>query len=453
MHANSTNSYEFLFVDICSIGIKKLDSHCFMLPIKGVSLGISSTFWFIMGLTRWFTEVWARRFSKKKSEKSRYKASEIAAILPAHNEELAIRTCISALKLSLTPSQIHVVSDGSTDNTFREAKKEKVHVSQTPGLGKAKAIIYAINRYRLYSRYKFIFIVDSDTRIDRHFIKRALPMFNDPEVGVAYGTAKITWPNHIIPQRKFYYVAYRERLNRMLQYFFAYGQTWKYTNMTYVIPGFCTLWRTHILKKVNIDTPGLLIEDFNTAFQVHRNHICKIAYNPNCIGWDQHPETLSDYWKQVRRWNIGFFQTVRIHGVWPSWYWLALGVFSAEVFLNSFFMLCLPLFLPFLVIDAFHITHPLALSYAALYRQFGLFQHVRLIDVFVALFVIDYGMTVVIGLSHKKPQFILYGLFFFIMHYVTSLILFSALIPGFFSKSIGRWTSPKRSLEQMSVKV
>lgn len=421
-------------------------------PFFGLPVGISSTFWFFVGFLRFITE----QFGKLKGGKptvTKYRQSQVAAIIPAHNEELAIRKCVKALKLSLQPQQIHVVSDGSTDTTYEEARKEKVHVTKTAGVGKAKAIIHTITRYRLFERFKFVFIVDADTRIDKNFLYLALPLFNDRQVGVAYGSARITWPPHFIPRLKFYYVAYRERLNRMLQYFFAYGQTWKYTNTTYVIPGFCTLWRTNILKKVNIDTPGLLIEDFNTAFQVHRKKICKIAYNPNCIGWDQHPETLGDYWRQVRRWNIGFFQTVRLNGIWPSWYWLTLGLFTYEVFMNSIFVLFLPLLIPFLIFRLYPVSLPVAQGFTNLYSSLGPFQNVRLIDIFMTLFVIDYGLTCVIGLTHKKPQFIFYGLFFFIMHFVTSLILISSLIPGFFTKSAGRWTSPKRSLEQMSVKV
>ena len=68
---------------------------------------------------------------------------------------------------------------------------------------------------------------------------------------------------------------------------------------------------------------------------MHKKKLGKIAYKPSIIGWDQHPDSLADYWKQVRRWNIGFFQTIRANGVWPSFFWVALGVFSLEVVLNS----------------------------------------------------------------------------------------------------------------------
>lgn len=419
----------------------------------GLPLGISSTFWFLVGLIRYCTEM-IHRFRNPKRVRNTYRRTQIAAIIPAHNEEIVIRKCIQALKRSLNPSQIHVVSDGSGDKTYRRARMEGCHVSYlNPGLGKAKAIMYVLRRYHILETYEFVFIIDADTRIDRYFVRRALPLFNDPAVGVVYGSARITWPPHIVPKLKFYFVAYRERLNRMLHFFFAYGQTWKYTNTTYVIPGFATIFRSNIFGALGYDTPGLLIEDFNTAFKFHKLHLGKIAYNPECIGWDQHPETLRDYWKQVRRWNIGFFQTVRLNGVWPSWFWASLGLFTIEIFLNSLYILCLPVLLVFLIFQQFPVSYPWTSAFVTAYQAFGPFRNVRLFDIFLSIYIIDYGITVALGLMYKKPQFILYGPFFIFMHYVTSLILVTSVIPGFFTRSVGRWVSPERSTEQLSVNV
>ena len=71
----------------------------------------------------------------------------------------------------------------------------------------------------------------------------------------------------------------------------------------------------------------------------------------------------------------------------------------------------------------------------------------KVLGVVIGVFLIDYAFTVIIGFLNKKPQFVIYGLFFFFMHYVTSLILISSIIPGFFSTSKGRWTSPGRRVE------
>ncbi|MDO8658245.1 MAG: glycosyltransferase [Candidatus Levybacteria bacterium] len=415
-----------------------------MKPISpfGLPLGISFTVWTIAGILRYLSERISG--SKKQIQKPGFSPSDIAAVIPAHNEELIIRRCIQALRKVLNKNQIYVVSDGSTDKTYRRARLEKCHVSNLlPGRGKAKGLKYLFTRYKLFERYKFIFIVDADTNMDPTCLIHALPLFNDKNVGVVFASSQIKWKQHIIPKLSYYFISYRDRLNRLLQYCFVYGQTWKYTNVIYVIPGFATIYRSEILEKLEIDTPGLLIEDFNLAFQFHKKKLGKIGYNPAMIGWDQYPTNLSDYWKQVRRWNIGFFQTVKKNGLWLSFFWLTLGVFSIEIVLNSIFLIFLPLYFLSLFSSVLSFPPITMLSYA--FSSFSIYKNVTPTDILIGIFLIDYTITVVIGLVNKKPQFIFYGLFFFFMHYITSLILISSLIPGFFGKSRGLWTSPKRS--------
>lgn len=413
----------------------------------GLPLGITMSFWFIVGIFRLIYEEFVHHGKYRFKKNKLLKKSDIAVILPAHNEELVIQSSIKALKKSIRRKNIYVVSDGSKDETYKLARKERVHVSNLRvGRGKAKAMKYLLEKYKLFVKYKLIFIVDADTRIDAKFADIALSIFNDPDVAVVFGSARIPWPKHILPLKGFYFIAYRERLNRMLQYFLIYGQTWKYTNVNYVIPGFATIYRSEVLRQLEIDTPGLLIEDFNLAFQLHKKKLGKIGYHPTMIGIDQHPDNLVDYWKQVKRWNIGFFQTVKANGVWPSFFWVSLALFTIEVFLNSIFILVLPFLLLYLLIP-FLPDIPLLKQFETIYHTSGPFKQVRLVDILVTLLIFDYGMTVVIGLVHKKPQFLFYGLFFIFMHIVTALILLSSLYPGFFGKSSGRWVSPTRRVE------
>ncbi len=378
------------------------------------------------------------------------KREDIAVILPAHNEELVIRSSIQALKQMLPPKQIYVVSDGSSDETYQRAQVEGVSVSRlTPGRGKARAMVYLLDQYNLFDKYKLIFILDADTRPDKTLIDKALPFFNDPAIGVVFASSKIVWRQHWTPNLKYYFISYRERLNRLLRYLLIYGQTWKYTSVNYVIPGFCTIYRSDILRQLQIDTPGILIEDFNLAFQFHKKKLAKLGYHPSLIAWDQYPDNLKDYVGQVRRWNIGFFQTIRANGVWPSFFWLALGVFSIEVILNSLFVIFLPLILFYLILLAIPGTSLMELAFTRFYASLGPFHHITFRSIFISTFLLDYLATVVIGLLGKKPQMLFYGLFFFFMHFVVSLVLISSIIPGFFSKSAGKWTPPTRSAEQL----
>lgn len=411
----------------------------------GIPIGISTTFWFLMGLLRTISE--SLKFPEPIPTVPIYSAKDIAAIVPAHNEELVIRKCIKALKQSLKPKQIHVISDGSTDNTYMLAKKEGCKVIGTaPGLGKARALVHLIESYDLYNKYKFIMIVDADTKIDKHYIGRALPYFNDPRISAVFPTARIKWPSHIIPKFSLYIVAYRERLDRALQFFMGYGQTWKYTNANFVTPGFATIYRSDILKQLRIDRPGILIEDFNLAFELHRKKLGAATFHPTFIGWDQHPDNLKDYWNQVKRWNIGFFQTYRTHGFWPSFFWFSTTLFSIEVFITATLTLLMPfiIFFKLVPLPVPIETIPVLSTFSQVFTFLIPLSDFTLFEIFLTIFWVDYMITIIIGLMGRKPQFIFYGLFFFFMHYVTALILFSAIIPGFFKTSDGRWKSPKR---------
>lgn len=409
----------------------------------GLPIGISTTFWFFMGLLRSIFE--ALQFPAPIPTKAINSKKDIAIIVPAHNEELVIKDCIRALKQTFDAKQIHIISDGSTDHTYMIAKKEQCKVIGTaPGLGKARALLHLIETYNLYDKYKFIMIVDADTKIDKNYIKRALPYFNDPDLAVVFPTARIKWPPHIIPKLPLYFVAYRERLDRALQFFMGYGQTWKYTNANFVTPGFATIYRSDVLRKLRIDRPGILVEDFNLAFELHRYKLGKATFHPTFIGWDQHPDNLKDYWHQVKRWNIGYLQTYKSHGFWPSFFWFSTTLFSVEVFITAIVTLFLPFILFFKLVPIPLESFPALQTFAQVFTAIIPLSTFTLFEIFLTVFWIDYMITIIIGLMGRKPQFVFYGLFFFIMHFITALIFMTAIIPGFFKSSDGKWISPKR---------
>ena len=78
------------------------------------------------------------------------------------------------------------------------------------------------------------------------------------------------------------------------------------------------------------------------TFEVQRKGLGRVAYSPRARCSSEDPFTLNDYRKQVQRWYLGFWQTVRRHGFWPSRFWLSLGGLLAELMLISLFALALP---------------------------------------------------------------------------------------------------------------
>ena len=186
----------------------------------GLPVGVTAIFWLFVGIARLISEIITERKVKHIFKKPKLHKKDIAVVLPAHNEELVITSCIQSLKLSLSEKQIYLISDGSVDKTEKLARDEGVNVARLfPGQGKGKAMVYLINKFKLFERYKLIFIVDADTKIDKNFVRFALPFFNDPKISVVFGEPRIHWPKHILPKRGLYYVAYRERLNQIITEF------------------------------------------------------------------------------------------------------------------------------------------------------------------------------------------------------------------------------------------
>ena len=97
-------------------------------------------------------------------------------------------------------------------------------------------------------------------------------------------------------------------------------------NVTFVAPGFARAYRASVLEKIEISSSGLVIEDINMTFQVHKAALGKVVYSPYVKCSTEDPASLSDYSRQVRRWNLGLWQTIKRQGIWPSKFWLALGL-------------------------------------------------------------------------------------------------------------------------------
>ena len=221
-----------------------------------------------------------------------------------------------------------------------------------------------------------------------------------------------------------------------------FGQTWHLTNVLPVIPGFASIYRTSVLKNLKIYVPGLAIEDFNLAFQLRKKKLGIIAHHPSAFATAQDPGNLRDYAKQVRRWNLGFFQTVRLYGIWPSFFWLSLGIFTLEVFSAAIFFIALPVLIFFLILPFFgQIVIPSYLPISAAISNY----YITFWDIVFAVFAIDYLFTLFVAIKDKKPILLFYGLGFIFLRILDGLILLTTTPQAFFTKSRGTWVSPKRN--------
>lgn len=402
-------------------------------PLLAASLGLSITFWCAVGLCRL---VWEGLFASRKHG-ARLSVADVAVVIPAHNEEVALPKCLAALTVIVPASQIYVASDGSKDRTVEIAREAGCNVFDIqPNGGKAKALAGVIEEFELCDRYKAVLIQDADSEIDPHYLDNALPLFDDPRNVVVAGHVLSRWRNQFWPSLDMVYAAYRTRLYCLLQAAFQYGQTWRGMNAAYIAPGFASMYRTSVLKHIDITAPGLVIEDFNMTFEVQHKRLGRVVYTPRARCSSEDPLTLKDYRKQVQRWYLGFWQTVRRHGIWPSFFWLSLGVLLVELLTVSAFALTLPVML--VLYFAADIPVP---AFSLFAMKVEIMSPVPLVILFL---VIDYALTIAVSLIARRPSMLVYGLLFPFIRLLDAALFWRALVNSFVAKSDGRWVSPQR---------
>jgi cellulose synthase/poly-beta-1,6-N-acetylglucosamine synthase-like glycosyltransferase len=409
----------------------------------GLPIGLSVIFWSLVGLIRVVDEKVATRHLKKPETYPKKKADNVAALVPAHNESVAILKTIKALKRNLPPKQIYVVSDNSIDNTAKIVRSQRCNVLELKKPhGKSRALVAGMKKFNLLKKYEFLIIVDADTMLSPTYVKKAIRQFSEEKEMVALAAYALPyWRNYKRITKRDFISAYRTRLYRVLQWIIMYGQTWKHANVNPVIPGFAAMYRTSTLKKLKFSIPGIWIEDFSMAFQIHKQKLGKIGHYPEVYAVYQDPQTVTDYFRQVRRWNVGFYQTVKFFGIWPSFFWLSLAIFTFEILAFSLLTLFLPI-LAFVLTTQFYapIINPSIVSVS----QFVSEYYLELWELFLVFFILDYLLTVFVAFKDKKYMLLFYGLFFIFFQYLNTIILWASLPKGLFSSSGGTWTPVKR---------
>lgn len=368
----------------------------------------------------------------------------LAVVIPAHNEEPVIDAAITSALRLFDRWDIFVVSDSSRDATADIAAETGVNVLELlTNRGKAGAIEAVIDEFGLTEHYDGVVILDADTELDSGYVEGARRQLGDPGVAAVAGFVVAEWKpkQRTVVGRMI--SAYRDRLYWLLQYLMRFGQTWRHTSVTFIVPGFASVYRTRALKGIDINPKGLVIEDFNMTFEVHHKRLGRISMHPDTKAYCQDPFTLGDYVKQVRRWTLGFWQTVRRHGMWPSLFWFALFFYILEVVVVSLLLLVTALLALFVLVPP--LTGGAVLDIDAYAGAYGAVTAVLpLTTILIGLFVPDYILTCVLATVRRRPSYLVYGLFFLPMRILDAYLTLRTAPQAWTTRSDGRWQSPTR---------
>jgi poly-beta-1,6-N-acetyl-D-glucosamine synthase len=406
-------------------------------------LGVNLSLWLLVGGLRFASERLPRRPSRPVAMPSRLEPTDVAVLIPAHNEEPVIAATISSALRLVPETNVHVIADGCADATAEIARSATVNVLELePGRGKAGGIEAGLKEFDIRRRFAALLIVDADTELDEHYLARGLPLLDQPGVVAVAGYAKAGWrPQELTPVGRFL-VAYRSRLYVVMQWL-KYGQTWRWTNVTAIVPGFASMYRTSVLGEMDLNPPGLIIEDFNMTFELHRKQLGKIAFQTDVYATTQDPDNFRDYYRQVFRWHLGFWQTFRRHGLWPSGFSAALALFILEILVASAGIVVLVsaflLLVPLIVIDQ---AMQVLGSGAGIDGVVGF--SLLLAGGVLFLAALDYLLTCATAIALRRPSLLLHGLGFLALRVVDAILILRAVPQAWVGRSDGRWTSPTR---------
>jgi TPR repeat protein len=368
---------------------------------------------------------------------------DLAVLMAAHNEEVVIDDSLSAITTLVPPENVHVVSDASTDKTVELARRHGVNVIETvTNVGKAGALEEGIRCFGIDKRYSVVLLLDADTRLDPGYFQAALPLFDDPDIVAVAGCAHSNWHTPGMSFVGRLVTAHRSRIYALTQRLLKYGQTWRRSNATHIVPGFASMYRTTVLPHITINPLGLVIEDFNMTFEVYRKHLGRIGFTLDAKAVTQDPDTLHDYIKQTKRWALGLWQTVRRHRLHLDRLSGMLGLLLLELVTASVLFLVLPVIVAILAVpDLFPaMLHwpPAAEVHAAVAG------HVSLQAIALGVLLPDLLLTLAVAAVERRPRYLIYCFFFVFMRTIDAAIALYTLPRAWQEKSTGRWVSPAR---------
>jgi biofilm PGA synthesis N-glycosyltransferase PgaC len=418
-----------------------------------VVFGVNFVIWANVGLARLLEETWATKTLRGRLRRLGLRSGpsmtvqDVAVLIPAHNEELVIEASIAAIAALVPRCNVHVVSDGSTDRTAELARQTGVNVIETrTNVGKAGALEEAIERFGLVQRFRAVLLLDADTAIEPGYFDAALPHFDDPRVVAVAGAVRTHWHGRALSMVGKILVCHRERIYAISQRLLKFGQTWRFTNATHIVPGFASMYRTAVLPQIEMNPPGLVIEDFNMTFEIYQKRLGKVAFSLGAVAVTQDPDNLRDYVRQIKRWGLGLWQTVRRHPPRLNLFSAMLTVLLLELLTSSMFFLLLPFLVVVLAVPA---AYPDALLWPGISAAHdAVAAHMTLQVLLLAVTGADLALTCVVALIERRLRFLLLWIFFPFLRVLDAAIALY-VFPQAWLSSTGRWTSPARRAVEM----
>jgi biofilm PGA synthesis N-glycosyltransferase PgaC len=221
-----------------------------------------------------------------------------------------------------------------------------------------------------------------------------------------------------------------------------YGQTWRGVSATHIVPGFASVYRSKALRHITVNPPGLVIEDFNMTFELHAKRLGRVAFSPKARAYTQDPAAYRDYVRQMRRWALGLWQTVRRSRPRRAVFAGSLALTLLELLTSSVMYLLLP---PVVLLLSLTEAVPGVTTTPVLgVVCIQLSAHMGLAEIGLGIALPDYVLTCFVALVERRPRYLLLGLFFLPLKITDAAIALYTLPRAWLDRSTGQWVSPTR---------
>ncbi|WP_037833954.1 bifunctional polysaccharide deacetylase/glycosyltransferase family 2 protein [Streptomyces sp. NRRL F-4474] len=227
----------------------------------------------------------------------------VSAIVPAHNEEATIASCVRALLDGGCPDiDVVVVDDGSTDGTAAAARSvadPRVRVVTQPNRGKPAALNAGIT----HAAHDVILMVDADTVIAPGAAAHLAAAFTDPAVGAVAGNTKVANRTGLLP------------LWQHLEYVMSFGlerRLFDLIGASPTVPGAIGAFRRSALASCGGISADTLAEDTDIAMALCRAG-WRVVYRSDAHALTHVPTTVRGLWHQRHRWAYGTLQSIWKH--------------------------------------------------------------------------------------------------------------------------------------------
>lgn len=235
-----------------------------------------------------------------------WRPDSVSVIVPAYNEK---RTVCATIRTILDSdfkniSEIIVVDDGSTDETFNTISMEfvdepRVQIFSKDNGGKSSALNYGL----LIAKSDILVTLDADTIFDKEAIGLLVAHFKDEKVGGVAGTTIVGNEINMITRFQSLEYVTSQNLDRRAQ---------EMLGAITVIPGAIGAWRKQAVVEVGGFSSETLAEDADCTLSIERLG-WKVHYEPRATAYTEAPETISSFQKQRFRWMYGTLQAAYKH--------------------------------------------------------------------------------------------------------------------------------------------